>query len=145
MASSGGTGEYPELWLKHQRPHLSKRQLAEYFKVPVSQVTLHCFYQGGSFGGWTQMALNMQPNIIAGILSKRTGRPVKWQFTRREDFCGAGIDNARYHVKVGFKKDGTITAVPEHPGSAERGLPIWVILWRTPGSAIYSRSRTAPC
>ena len=104
-------GEYPEVWIKHQRPHLSKRQLAEFFKVAVSQVTVHCLYQGGSFGGWSQMALNMQPNIIAGILSRRTGKPVKWQFTRREDFAGAGMDNARYEVKVGFKNDGTITAV----------------------------------
>jgi xanthine dehydrogenase molybdenum-binding subunit len=104
-------GEYPEVWLKHQRPHLSKRQIARFFKMSVSQVTVHCLYQGGTFGGWSQMALNMQPNIIAGILSKRTGKPVKWQFTRREDFCGAGMDNARYQVKVGFKNDGAITAV----------------------------------
>ena len=27
-------GDYPEVWLKHQRPHLSKRQLAEFFNVP---------------------------------------------------------------------------------------------------------------
>ena len=103
--------DYPEVWVKHQRPHLSKRQLAEFFEVPVSQVTVHCLYQGASFGGWSQMALAMQPNYIAGILSKRTGRPVKWQFSRREDFAGAGIDNARYTAKVGFKNDGTITAV----------------------------------
>ena len=104
-------GAYPEVWLKHQRPHIAKGQIAGYFNVYKSQVTLHSLYQGGSFGGWSQMDLNMQPNIIAGILSKRTGRPVKWQFTRREDFCGAGVDNARYDVKVGFKTDGTITAV----------------------------------
>ncbi|MBP1731409.1 MAG: aldehyde oxidase and xanthine dehydrogenase molybdopterin binding protein [Deltaproteobacteria bacterium] len=115
-------GEHPELWLKHQRPHLAKRQLAEYFKIPVSAVTIHCFYQGGSFGGWTQMALNMQPNIIAGIFSKRTGKPVKWQFTRREDFCGAGIDNARYHVRVGFKNDGAITAVAATSWFARKGF-----------------------
>lgn len=115
-------GDNPELWLKHQRPHLSKRQLAEYFKVSVSQVTLHCLYQGASFGGWSQMALNMQPNIIAGILAKRTGRPVKWQFTRREDFCGAGLDNARYDMKVGFKDDGTITAVKGTSWFARKGF-----------------------
>jgi CO/xanthine dehydrogenase Mo-binding subunit len=115
-------GNNPELWLKHQRPHLSKRQIAEYFKVPVSQVTLHCLYQGGSFGGWSQMALNMQPNIIAGILSRRTGRPVRWQFTRREDFCGAGIDNARYDMKVGFRNDGTITAVAGASWFARKGF-----------------------
>jgi CO/xanthine dehydrogenase Mo-binding subunit len=115
-------GDNPELWVKHQRPHLSKRQVAEYFKVPVSQVTIHCLYQGGSFGGWSQMALNMQPNIIAGILSKRTGRPVRWQFTRREDFCGASIDNARYHIKVGFKNDGRITAVSGTSWFARKGF-----------------------
>ncbi len=115
-------GNNPELWLKHQRPHLSKRQIAEYFKVPVSQVTLHCLYQGGTFGGWSQMALNMQPNIIAGVLSKRTGRPIRWQFTRREDFAGAGIDNARYHIKVGFKNDGTITAVAGTSWFARKGF-----------------------
>ena len=52
------------------------------------------------------MALNMQPNIIAGILSRRTGRPDQVAVHRREDFCGAGMDNARYQVKVGFKNDG---------------------------------------
>ena len=104
-------GEYPEAWLKHQRPHLAKRQLAEFFGVKVSQVTLHCLYQGASFGGWSQMALNMQPNYIAGIISKRTGKPVRWLFSRREDFAGAGMENAKYRVKVGFRNDGTITAV----------------------------------
>ncbi|MGD0663098.1 MAG: molybdopterin cofactor-binding domain-containing protein [Syntrophorhabdales bacterium] len=104
-------GDYPEVWLKHQRPHLAKRQFAEFFGVKVSQVTVHCLYQGGSFGGWSQMAWNMQPNYIAGILSKRTGRPVRWQFDRREDFAGAGVDHARYLVKAGFKNDGTIVAV----------------------------------
>jgi CO/xanthine dehydrogenase Mo-binding subunit len=104
-------GEYPEVWVKQQRPYISKRQLAEFFKVPVSQVTVHCLYQGASFGGWSQMALTMQPNYIAGILSRRTGRAIKWRFDRREDFAGAGIDNARYAVRAGFRNDGTITAV----------------------------------
>ena len=115
-------GEYPEVWLKHQRPHLAKRQLAEFFRLKVSQVTVRCFYQGGTFGGWSQMALNMQPNIIAGILSKRTGKPVKWQFTRREDFCGAGMDNARYHVKAGFRNNGEITAIHATSWFSREGL-----------------------
>lgn len=104
-------GEYPELWVKQQRPHLVKRQLAQFFKVPVSKVQVHCLYQGASFGGWSQMAWNMGPNYIAGILSKRTGRPVKWVFNRREDFYGGGMDDCRHEIKVGTKKDGTITAV----------------------------------
>jgi xanthine dehydrogenase molybdenum-binding subunit len=114
-------GEYPEVWVKHQRPHLAKRQLAAFFKVPVSQVTVRCPFQGGSFGGWSQMPLNMAPNYIAGILSKRTGKPVKWLFSRREDFCGAGMDNSRFHVKVGFKTDGSITAVAAQAKFSKEG------------------------
>jgi xanthine dehydrogenase molybdenum-binding subunit len=104
-------GDYPEVWLKHQRPHLSKRQIAAWFGVAVSQVTLHCLYQGGSFGGWSQMALNMQLNYIAGVLSRRTAKPVRWQFDRRDDFAGSGLDHARYLVKAGFTNDGAIKAV----------------------------------
>jgi len=104
-------GEYPELWVKQQRPHLAKRQVAQWFNVPVSQVQIHALFQGASFGGWSQMSWNEGPNYIAGLLSKRTGRPVKWMFTRREDFYGGSMDDAIYDAKVGFKKDGTVTAV----------------------------------
>jgi len=104
-------GEYPEIWVKQQRPHLAKRQVAQWFNLPVSQVQVHCLFQGASFGGWSQMSWNMGPNYIAGLLSKRTGRPVKWMFTRREDFFGGSMDNATYYAKVGFKNDGTITAI----------------------------------
>lgn len=83
-------GEYPEVWLKHQRPHLAKRQLADFFRIGVSQITVRCLYQGASFGGWSQMALNMQPNIVAGILAKRTGRPVRWQFSTA--YCQIAAD-----------------------------------------------------
>jgi xanthine dehydrogenase molybdenum-binding subunit len=114
-------GDYPEIWLKHQRPYLSKRQLAGFFGVKVSQVTIHCVYQGGTFGGWSQMALTMQPNYIAGILSKRTGKPVRWQFDRREDFAGSGLDYARYLVKAGVKNDGTIVAVAASSWFAKEG------------------------
>ena len=85
-ACSGGTGNTPRSGSSTSARISPSARLAEFFKVPVSQVTVHCLYQGGSFGGWSQMAFNMQPNIIAGILSKRTGRPVKWQFSQKRGF-----------------------------------------------------------
>jgi xanthine dehydrogenase molybdenum-binding subunit len=105
-------GEYPEVWVKQQRPHISKRVISTWFGgIPMNRITMHCLYQGASFGGWSQMPWNMGGHYCAAVVAKRTGRPVKWVFTRREDFYGGEMDEGEYFYKVGAKKDGTITAV----------------------------------
>ncbi len=105
-------GEYPEVWVKQQRPHISKRVISTWFGgIPMNRIQLHCLYQGASFGGWSQVAWNMGGTYCAALVAKRTGRPVKWTFDRREDFYGGEMDEGVYHFTVGAKKDGTITAV----------------------------------
>ena len=105
-------GEFPEIWVKQQRPLVSKRAISSWFGgIPMNKIIMHCPYQGASFGGWSQMPWNMGGHYCAALLAKRTGRPVKWLFTRREDFYGGEIDEGVYRYKVGAKKDGTITAV----------------------------------
>ena len=105
-------GEYPEVWIKHQRPHTAKRVISDWFGgIPMNKIQVHCPYQGGSFGGWSQIYWNFGGTYCAAIVAKRTGRPVKWSFTRREDFYGGQLDEGDYSFKVGAKLDGTITAV----------------------------------
>ena len=105
-------GEYPEVWVKQQRPHIAKRLIADWFGgIPMNKIQVHCPYQGGSFGGWSQMYWNFGGTYCAAIVAKRTGRPVKWSFSRREDFYGGQLDEGIYSFKVGAKLDGTITAV----------------------------------
>jgi CO/xanthine dehydrogenase Mo-binding subunit len=105
-------GEYPEVWLKQQHPLVSKRAIASWFGgIPMNQIQLHCPYQGASFGGWSHISWMMGPYYCAALIAKRTGRPVKWVFDRREDFYGGEMDEGTYYFKVGAKKDGTITAV----------------------------------
>ncbi|UCG79978.1 MAG: xanthine dehydrogenase family protein molybdopterin-binding subunit, partial [Desulfobacterales bacterium] len=105
-------GEYPEVWVKQQRPLVSKRVISSWFGgIPMSKITMHCLYQGASFGGWSQVPWNMGGHYCAALLAKRTGRPVKWVFTRREDFYGGEMDEGVYCYKVGAKRDGTVTAV----------------------------------
>jgi CO/xanthine dehydrogenase Mo-binding subunit len=53
----------------------------------------------------------MGGHYCAGLLAKRTGRPVKWTFSRREDFYGGEMDEGFYRYRAGARKDGTITAV----------------------------------
>ena len=69
-------GQYPEIWLKTQRPNIGKRVVASGFGgIPMSQIQVHCLYQGASFGGWSQMAWNYGGLYCAGVVAKRTGRP----------------------------------------------------------------------
>jgi CO/xanthine dehydrogenase Mo-binding subunit len=119
-------GDYPEVWVKQQRPHICKRVTASWFGgIPMSNIQLHCLYQGASFGGWSQMPWNMGGHYCAAVIAKRTGRPVKWMFNRREDFYGGNMDEGVYYFKVGFKIDGTITAVKGRGVFTKQLLPFF--------------------
>jgi xanthine dehydrogenase molybdenum-binding subunit len=119
-------GEYPEFWLKHQHPLVTKRAIASWFGgIPMNRIQLHCPYQGASFGGWSHCSWNLGPYYCAALLAKRTGRPVKWMFDRREDFYGGEMDEGVYFFKVGAKNDGTITAVQGKALVANQWFPVF--------------------
>ena len=79
----------------------------------MNKITVHALYQGGSYGGRGNPANSSENgmNILAALLAKRTGRPVKLLYNRSEYFYGESGDMAVSYFKVGAKKDGTITAV----------------------------------
>ena len=105
-------GDCAEIWLKNQRGYVAKRYINTWFGgIPMNKIELHMPYQGATFGGWTHTDWNLGGLYCAAVVSRRTKRPVKYVFTRREDFYGSSMDEGIYFVKVGFKKDGTITAV----------------------------------
>ncbi len=122
-------GDFAEVWVKQQRPHIAKRAISTWYGgIPMSKIDIHCPYQGASFGGWSQMAWNLAGTYLAGLASKRTGRPVKWAFNRREDFYGGNMDSGVFYVKVGFKNDGTITAVSMRGVTLNQDMPIFGIV-----------------
>ncbi len=66
---------------------------------------------GGGFGGKTMPYLE----AIALMLSKKAGRPVKMRMTREEVLrCAGPVCSAKVRVKIGIKRDGTITALSGH-------------------------------
>lgn len=122
-------GDFAEVWVKQQRPHIAKRAISTWFGgIPMSKIDIHCPYQGASFGGWSQMAWNLSGTYLAALASKRTNRPVKWAFNRREDFYGGNMDAGVFYVKVGFKLDGTITAVSERAVTLNQDMPTFGIV-----------------
>ena len=71
------------------------------------------------------MAWNMGGHYCAAVVAKRTGRPVKWAFSRREDFYGGEMDEGIYYYRVGAKLDGTITAVKARALLVNQNMPVF--------------------
>ena len=77
----------------------------------MSKIKINAPYNGGMFGGWNWVDYSMIPTCVSAIIAKRTGKPVKWVFNRRDDFTFGSMDAMQADYKVGMKLDGTITAV----------------------------------
>jgi CO/xanthine dehydrogenase Mo-binding subunit len=96
-----------EIWTATQG-HFGVRALtARLLGMAVGQVRVTPSEIGGGFGG--KIPVYLEP--IAAALSKKTGRPVKIVMSRDEVFKATGpTSGASMWVKIGAKKDGTITA-----------------------------------
>ncbi|MBN2186559.1 MAG: xanthine dehydrogenase family protein molybdopterin-binding subunit, partial [Dehalococcoidia bacterium] len=104
-------GDCLELWVHHQHPYEHKWAAHSWFGIPMSKVKINAPYSGAMYGGWNWVDYSMVPQYVSAILAKRTRKPVKWIFNRRDDFYFGQMDVMVGYFKVGFKNDGTITAV----------------------------------
>jgi CO/xanthine dehydrogenase Mo-binding subunit/aerobic-type carbon monoxide dehydrogenase small subunit (CoxS/CutS family) len=94
-----------------QTPHLTKKKLAYLFRLYPDQIHVFSVHVGGGFGGKQEM-LTEDLCVFAAL---KTGRPVKWEFTRSEEFTAAVSRHPmRITIKLGAKHDGTLTAMQIH-------------------------------
>lgn len=107
MASFDARGRLT-VWSQSQSPHIARRAIAELFGLLEGWVKIITPYIGGGFGAWCN--LNTEPICVA--LAQKTGKPVKLEYNREENFI---VHPSRQPfiqtVKIGVKKDGTITAL----------------------------------
>jgi CO/xanthine dehydrogenase Mo-binding subunit len=83
--------------------------VARWVGVPASQVILISEYCGGGFGSKGGGAVSM---AIPALLSKKANAPVMMRISREEEsFIGRARTNMTGRVKIGFAKDGRITAL----------------------------------
>jgi len=112
-----------ELWFHSQCPGTWRQQLAAWFEVPLSDVLVHAVYGGCQWGQWNWCTNEFVTlPVISTILAKRTGKPVKIMYTRQDEFGAGQMDCANHYGKVGYKNDGTITAVESTTYFANLGL-----------------------
>ena len=90
-----------------QVPFHVRRILAPVLNLPVKRIRVIKPRIGGGFGGKQEILME----DVAAHLTIATGRPVKYEYTREEEFTSARSRHPmRIHMKTGVKKDGTITA-----------------------------------
>ncbi|HMK23506.1 MAG TPA: molybdopterin cofactor-binding domain-containing protein [Terriglobales bacterium] len=90
-----------------QIPFHVRRQVAMVLQIPLQRIHVVKPRIGGGFGGKQEMVLE----DICGALTLATRRPVKIEYTRKEEFfMGRSRHPQVLRMKMGFKNDGTIVA-----------------------------------
>ncbi len=96
-----------ELWCTTQGHWIAQKTCAALLGIETSQLRVTASEIGGGFGGKTTVFI--EPVALA--LSRKANRPVKLVMTRSEVFRATGpTASASMDIKIGMKKDGTITA-----------------------------------
>ncbi|WP_456623267.1 MULTISPECIES: molybdopterin-dependent oxidoreductase [unclassified Bradyrhizobium] len=91
-----------------QVPFLTRRALSGIFALPMDKVRVFCERVGGGFGGKQEMFVE---DILA-LAALKTGRPVKLELTREEQFIATSTRHPmRVHIKAGADADGKLTAL----------------------------------
>ena len=83
-------------------------EFAEVFKVPKSQVRVITEYMGGGFGAKFGAG---NEGVVAAQLSRKAKAPVKLMLDRRQEHIVCNRPDSHQKLKIGAKKDGTLTAI----------------------------------
>ncbi|HZZ50769.1 MAG TPA: xanthine dehydrogenase family protein molybdopterin-binding subunit [Pseudonocardia sp.] len=98
-----------DVWLSTQSPNLDRDLFAEVLGLPVGRIRVRTPSVGGGFGNKFDFYAE---EIIAAVLSKEAGCPVKLIEDRLESFVAcAHSREQRIEVAVAARRDGTITGM----------------------------------
>src|SRR6266850_4842283 len=83
--------------------------LAQWVGIPPSDIVMISEYTGGGFGSKGSGAVSM---TIPALLSRKANAPVMMRISREEEqYIGRVRTNMTGRAKIGFRKDGRITAM----------------------------------
>src|SRR5690606_17865570 len=132
-----------------QVPFLVRAELCEIFGLARERVRVFAARVGGGFGAKQEM---LAEDLIA-LAVLRTGRPVRYEFTRSAEFTSATTRHPiRVEVTAGADADGTLTALAvdvltdagaygnHSPGVMFHGVGESVEVYRCPNKRVDARS-----
>lgn len=96
------------VWDATQQPFYTQRVLSDQLGIQLSKVRVHSPIMGGGFGESNEYRYYG----IAALLARKAGRPVRLEYSRREEtLCEKKRHPARTYLKIGVKRDGRIIAM----------------------------------
>ena len=114
------------VWTGTQRPFGVRDELVQAFRIPAENVRVIQPDMGAGYGG----KHTGEAAVEAARLAKATGKPVKLEWTRREEFTWAYFRPAGLiEIRAGARRDGTLLAWEYHnfnSGNAAIGTPYTV-------------------
>lgn len=98
-----------------------RNDFASHFNLPKSKVRVIADFTGGGFGAKHGLG---NFGVMAGYLSKKSGRPVKLMLDRKEEHISAGNrPNSIQYMKLGAMRNGQLVAMTQVSyGTAGVGL-----------------------
>jgi CO/xanthine dehydrogenase Mo-binding subunit/aerobic-type carbon monoxide dehydrogenase small subunit (CoxS/CutS family) len=91
-----------------QAPFIAQQKLCHIFGLRPRDVHVFTERVGGGFGGKQEMLTE----DLCVLATMKTGRPVKWEFTREDQFVGATTRHQMTSkVRLGARRDGTLAAI----------------------------------
>ena len=78
------------------------------YRMPGEKVFQECFFVGGRYCDWGIR----KSQLVTPLLARRTGRPVRCVNSRYDQY-DFNLNQRFIHIKIGFKKNGLITALDD--------------------------------
>ncbi len=114
-------GDRLTVWDSTQAIFGVRDRIAYSLKVPASHVRVIKKYMGGGFGSKLEAG---KYTVMAALLAREIGRPVKIALDRKEMNLAVGNrPDSVQKLKVGAKKDGTLTAMSHDAIGSVGGYP----------------------
>ena len=102
-------GEQLTLWNSTQSVFTIRQEVAQALDLPEHRVRVIKEHMGGGFGA---KQISWKQDVIAALLSREAGRPVQLMLDREAENLAVGNrPNTRQRVRLGAKRDGTLTAI----------------------------------
>ena len=101
-------GDRLSVWKSTRGVHVDRAVLAEALGLEQADVRVIGPNMGGSYGNKDESRMA----ALAAILSMRSGRPVRIEYSREEEFvAGRTRHGGRIDLRIGITRDGDITAI----------------------------------
>jgi len=121
-------GECLTLRANTQRPEETCRMISRWLRTDSSSINVdqRDMYMGGSYGNKNIGGRRFQ--VIAALLARKAGRPVKILYSRKDDFSSGDCFSVS-KIRIGYRNDGIITALDIdtqfNAGQDPGGMGLW--------------------